>query len=79
MLLAGRQESLDDPPLIEDLDRARVQTSRSRAIEVLIGAALDDDDVDSRQRQLRRQHQPGRSATGDHHRVPHFVRRPGHS
>ena len=46
-----------------------VQTARARAGEVLAGAPLDDGDVDPRQRQLARQHQPRRTAAGDHHRM----------
>ena len=34
-----------------------------------LGAPLDDGDVDARQRQLARQHQPRRTASGDHHRM----------
>ena len=36
---------------------------------ILTGASFDDDDVDPRQRQLARQHQPRRTASGDHHRM----------
>ena len=53
-----------------------VQTARARAGEVLAGAPLDDGDVDPRQRQLARQHQPCRTSSGDHHRMlghTHFV------
>ena len=46
-----------------------VQTACARAGEVLAGAPLDDGDVDPRQRQLARQHQPRRTASGDHHRM----------
>ena len=45
------------------------QTACARAGEVLAGAPLDDGDVDARQRQLARQHQPRRTASGDHHRM----------
>jgi hypothetical protein len=65
-----RQEPIGDSALIENLDRARVQTACSRAAEVLAGAPLDNGNVDARQRQLARQHQPGRTSCGDHHRVP---------
>ena len=41
--------------------------------EVLAGAPLDNGNVDPRQRQLARQHQPRRTSSGDHH---HMV---GHS
>ena len=64
-----REEPIGDAALVEDLDRARVQAARARAGEVLVGAPLDDRDVDPRQRQLGRQHQPGRTASGDHHRM----------
>ena len=40
----------------------------SRSVDLLVGASFDDDDVDPRQRQLARQHQPGRTASCDHHR-----------
>ncbi len=69
-LLSLREEPIGDSALIEDLDRARVQTTCARAGEVLAGAPLDDCDVHARQRQLARQHQPCRTASGDHHRVP---------
>ena len=35
----------------------------------LAGAPLDNGNVDPRQRQLARQHQPCRTSSGDHHRV----------
>jgi hypothetical protein len=43
--------------------------SRARADEVLAGASLDNGNVDPRQRQLARQHQPRRTSSGDHHRM----------
>ena len=43
----------------------RLRASR----RVLAGAPLDDGDVDPRQRQLARQHQPRRASAGDHHRM----------
>jgi hypothetical protein len=46
-----------------------VQATRARAREVLIGAPLDDRDVDACQRQLARQHQSCGTASGDYHRV----------
>ena len=64
-----REEPIGDSALIEDLDGACVQTARARAGEVLAGAPLDDGDVDARQRQLARQHQPRRTSSGDHHRM----------
>ena len=62
-----REEPVGDPTLIEHLDGARVQTAGARADELLAGAPLDDGDVDPRQRQLARQHQPRRTPSGDHH------------
>ncbi len=41
----------------------------AHASEVLVGAPLADGDVDARQRQLARQHQPGRTSSGDQHRM----------
>ncbi len=67
--LALRQEPLRDATLIEHLDRAGEKTPGSRSVEILTRASLDDDDVDPRQRQLARQHQPGRATSGDHHRM----------
>jgi hypothetical protein len=69
MGLSRRHEPVGDATLVEHLDRAGVETPGPRAVEVLAGAAFDDDDVDPRQRQLRRQHHPGRPATRDRHRV----------
>jgi hypothetical protein len=46
-----------------------VQTACARAGEVLAGAPLDDGNIDARQRQLARQHQPCRTSSGDHHRM----------
>jgi hypothetical protein len=55
-----------------------VQTACARADEVLAGAPLDNDDVDPRQRQLARQHQPRRASAADHHRMfGHFKADPG--
>jgi hypothetical protein len=56
-----RQEPISDPTLIENLD--------ARAGEVLAGAPLDKGNVNARQRQLARQHQPRRTPSGDHHRM----------
>src|SRR4051794_15396431 len=67
--LSLREEPVGDPPLIEHLDRPGVQTARARAREVQAGAPLDDGHVDPGQRQLARQHQPRRTASGDHHRM----------
>src|SRR5215204_2452096 len=60
----------------EDVFSERVQTARARAGEVLAGAPLDDGNVDARQRQLARQHQPGRTSSGDHHRMLGHSRAP---
>ena len=57
MLLTGRDQPLRDAPLIEHLDGARVETTGARSVE-LLSPPFDDDDVDVRQRQLARQHQP---------------------
>jgi hypothetical protein len=65
--LPRREEPLRDAALIEHLDGAGMKTPASRAIDILTGAALDDDDVDPRQRQLARQHQLGWTSSGDDH------------
>ena len=67
--LSLREEPIGDSALIEDLDGARVQAARARADELLAGAPLDNGNVDARQRQLARQHQPRRTSSGDHHRM----------
>ena len=64
-----RKEPISDPALVENLDGPCVQPARTRASEFLVGAPLDDGDVDARQRQLARQHQPCRTSSGDHHRM----------
>jgi hypothetical protein len=46
-----------------------VKTAGPRPIDLLIDATLDQHDVDVGQRQLARQHQSGRTATYDHHRM----------
>ena len=69
MHLPRREEPFRDATLIEHLDGAGVKTPGSRSVDILVGASFDDDDVDPRQRQLARQHQPGRTASCDHHRV----------
>ena len=71
--LTRREEPLGDAALIEHLDGARVQPAGARSVDLLVGAPFDDGDVDPRQRQLARQHQPGRAASGDHHRVVGLV------
>ncbi len=67
--LSLREEPVGDSALIENLDGACVQTACARAGQVLGGAPLDNGNVDARQRQLARQHQPGRTSSGNHHRV----------
>lgn len=67
MFLPRREEPFRDATLIEHLDGAGVKSPGSRSVEVLAGATFDDDDVDPRQRQLARQHQPGRAASCGHH------------
>src|SRR5688572_6147032 len=64
-----RKESLGDAALIENLDGACGQTTCARTRKVLVRTPLDDRDVDSGQRQLCRQHQPGRTSSGDHYRM----------
>ena len=66
-LLSLREESLGDASLIEDFDRARVQTAGARAGEVLAGAPLDDRNIDARQRQFARQRQSCRASSDDHY------------
>src|ERR1700704_5103452 len=46
-----------------------MQTACARAGEVLVGAPLDDGDVDAHQRELARQHHPRRTSSSDHHRM----------
>jgi hypothetical protein len=77
MDLPCREEPVRDATLIEHLDRAGVETPGPRSIEILTGAAFDDDDIDPSQRQFACQHQPRRTASDDHHRVlrhGHIVR-----
>ena len=73
--LSLREEPIGDSALVEDLDGACVQAACARAGAVLTGAPLDDGDVDPRQRQLARQHQPRRAASGYHDRM--LGHRPG--
>src|SRR5207249_697843 len=63
------EEAIDDTALVQHLDGAGVQTSGARAFEREAGASLDDEDVGPRQRQLRRQHHPRRTAAGDDNRM----------
>ncbi len=64
-----RDKSVRHAALIEHLNGAGVQTAGARTVEILTGAAFDDDDADTGQLQLGRQHQPGRAASCDHHCV----------
>ena len=64
-----REEPIGNSALIEDLDGARVQTACARAFDVLARASLNDGDVHPGQRQLSREHQPGWTSPGDHHRM----------
>ena len=58
-----------DAALIEQLDRPRMKTTRVPALEILVFASLDDDDVDPRERELGRQHQTRRASSSDHNRM----------
>ena len=64
-----RQEPIGDTTLVEHLDRARLQPASARADERLIGAPLDDGDVDAGQRQLAGQHQARRAGARHHYRM----------
>src|ERR1700687_3873553 len=46
-----------------------MHTAGARAGEVLAGAPLDNGNVNPRQRELGRQHQPRRTSSSDHHRM----------
>ena len=59
------EEPIGDAALIENLDRARVQTPCEPTVEFLAGAPLDNGNVDARQCQLARQHQAGRARAHD--------------
>jgi hypothetical protein len=52
-----------------------MQTAGARAREVLADAALDDDDVHPRERELGRQHQAGRTSSDNQNLMHHFVLR----
>ena len=67
--LSLRDEPIGDPALVEDLDGACVQAARASAGEVLVGTPFDNGDVDARQSELGRQHQPRRTSSGYHHRM----------
>lgn len=63
------QETIHDPALVEDFERAGMQTAGARADQLLVGPPLDHRDVDSGQPQLAGQHQPRRAGSGDEHRM----------
>jgi hypothetical protein len=69
MFLSSREEPFRDATLIEHLDRAGVKTPGPRSVDMLTGAAFDDDDVDPRQRQFARQHHPSGTSSRDCHRM----------
>ena len=68
-LLPFGKEAVGDAALVEDLDGARMEAAGAVPDEVLAGPALDNGNVDARQRQLARQHQPRRAAAGNDHRM----------
>ena len=67
--LTRREEPVGDAALVEDFDGARGDAEGARAGELLIGPALDDGDVHSRQRQFACEHEPRRPAARDHDRM----------
>ena len=67
--LALGEEPLGDAALIEQLDRAGVESAPTSACQTLRLAPLEDDDVHPRQPQLASQHHPRRPAPDDHHIV----------
>ena len=67
--LAFAQEAVGDAALVEHLDCAGVQAAGAGLGDRLVGAPLDDGDIDSRQRELGRQHQAGRAGAGDDDRM----------
>jgi hypothetical protein len=67
--LALRQEAIRDSALVEDLDGSGMQTTGSRAGQILAGSTFDNGNVDACQCQLARQHQPGRTSPGNDHRM----------
>src|SRR5262249_41157398 len=72
-LLPLSEEGFGNPPLIKDSDGARVQTACARASQVLARAPFNNGNVDTRQRQLRCQHQPRRARTDNHNVLVHFA------
>ena len=72
------KKPVGDSALIENFDRARMQTAGAPAGQVLPGAPLDNGNVDVRQCQLARQHQAGRArAHNDHMHPPIMPHGPG--
>ena len=67
--LALGQEAVHDAALIEDLEGSRKEATGACARDVLVGAPLDDRDIDAGQRQLTGQHQARRPGPGDQHGV----------
>ena len=65
--VAGIEEALDHAALVEQLEGARMQPSRARAIDVRRQPPLDDRDIDPGQLQLGRQHHARRPTASDHH------------
>jgi hypothetical protein len=63
------QEPLCDATLVEHLDGAREEPQGPGAIDLLGASPLHDGDVDSRQRELAGQHQPGRTPACDEYLV----------
>jgi hypothetical protein len=48
MLLPNRKKSVGNSALVENLDRANVQSSGPRSHEILAGAPLNDGNIDAR-------------------------------
>src|SRR6478609_1814058 len=79
---SGVEKSIRDAALIEHLDGAGEQPEGPRTLDILGTPSFHHDAVDTRQRELPGQHQPGRTAAGDHHRMfghPTSARQPGDS
>jgi hypothetical protein len=72
---ALREEPVGDATLIEHLDRAGVETSRSRSVDLLRRPPLHHDDVCACERQLPCEHEARRTSACDHYCVRHH----GHS
>ena len=61
------QESIGDPALVQDLDRARVEPSCTGSCQLAGRAPLHDEHVDARQSQLTCQHHSARAAPHHDH------------